>query len=229
MLYITAFLTGLMSSFHCAGMCGPIVMSLPGFGQLNKRNFIGRLLYQLGRIFTYVLIGFVFGAVGLGFKWIGFQQSFSIGIGVLLLLLFVLKIKIDSVLGFNIFKKISQFLSLQNKSQFGLQSFFMVGVVNGFLPCGFVYFAAMGASVVQSSIEGMALMALFGLGTLPVMLPLSILGQLIPIKVRNKVLKFAPYMMLLMGLLFILRGLNLGIPYVSPYFENNGMVDHNCK
>lgn len=229
MLYITAFFTGLLSSFHCAGMCGPIAMSLPGFGLKHSKFITGRLFYHVGRVITYIFIGLLFGSLGYGLKWVGLQQIFSMAMGFFLIVLFLLRIKIESLFGNMLFKKLGAYLFLKPAHKNGFLSYLLVGIVNGFLPCGFVYLAAIGASVAQDSYQGMLVMALFGLGTFPMMFLISMAGQFIPLSTRNQVIKLAPYLMLLMGLVFILRGLNLGIPYLSPHFETNQLMDPNCK
>ena len=76
--------------------------------------------------------------------------------------------------------------------------------------------------------QGAAFMALFGLGTIPAMLSISMMGHLINMKVRNRINKAIPLFMASMGLLLILRGLNLGIPYVSPEFSNCKAETHSC-
>ena len=105
-------------------------------------------------------------------------------------------------------------------------SFFFIGMLNGLLPCGLVYLAVAGASATSGAIEGASYMALFGAGTLPVMLSVIVAGNFISVNIRNHIRKAMPYVILLIGILFILRGLNIGIPYVSPKMDK-GKV-HSC-
>jgi hypothetical protein len=96
---------------------------------------------------------------------------------------------------------------------------FLIGLLNGLLPCGLVYLAIAGAIGTGSVYFGIAFMVLFGLGTLPMMLLISWIGNLFTIAVRNTMNKIIPYIVVLIGVLFILRGLSLGIPYLSPPAE----------
>ncbi len=216
MLFLTAFLTGLIGSFHCAGMCGPIAFALPGKKQEGIAFFLGRFLYNFGRIISYALLGFVSGSFGLGIKLAGIQQGLSIGIGVVILLSVSLSYLKVGALSFNPFSLLSSKLVqklFQSKSLFAL---LFIGLLNGLLPCGFVYIAVLGASATQNAMEGALFMILFGLGTLPLMYGVSILGQFLSIKVRGKINKLSPVFAILIAVLFIVRGLNLGIPYLSP-------------
>ncbi len=105
-------------------------------------------------------------------------------------------------------------------------SFFFIGTLNGLLPCGLVYLAVAGASATSGPSEGAAYMALFGAGTLPVMLSVVVAGNFISVNIRNHIRNAMPYMILLIGVLFILRGLCLGIPYISPKISKGEI--HSC-
>lgn len=97
---------------------------------------------------------------------------------------------------------------------------FFTGLLNGLLPCGAVY-AALTASVAMGSVVGGAIfMFFFGLGTIPLMFAAVIMGNVITLKTRQKVLKLLPFLMIILGILFILRGLDLGIPFISPTSES---------
>ncbi|MGB3781108.1 MAG: sulfite exporter TauE/SafE family protein, partial [Tunicatimonas sp.] len=93
---------------------------------------------------------------------------------------------------------------------------FGLGTLPGLLPCGLVYVGLAGATATGYATEGAAYMAAFGLGTLPMMLGVSVLGQWIDVPLRNKIRKAVPLLVGFVGVLFILRGLSLDIPYVSP-------------
>ncbi|MGB3776725.1 MAG: sulfite exporter TauE/SafE family protein, partial [Tunicatimonas sp.] len=93
---------------------------------------------------------------------------------------------------------------------------FGLGTLNGLLPCGLVYVGLAGATATGYVTEGAAYMAAFGLGTLPMMLGVSGLGQWIDVPLRNKVRRAIPVLVGLVGVLFVLRGLSLDIPYLSP-------------
>ena len=84
-LLISALVLGLLGSFHCAGMCGPIAIALPLHGNRLPQKIYGGILYNLGRTLTYGLMGAVFGLLGQGVRMIGFQQKVSIIMGALMI------------------------------------------------------------------------------------------------------------------------------------------------
>jgi uncharacterized protein len=217
--YIQAIVIGLLGSFHCIGMCGPIALSLPLKGNRWSTKLASALLYNLGRIIVYSLLGFIFGLMGYGMSFWGIQRWISITAGVIMIfsVLFPYLVRRINASGF-----ITKFLASykSNFSRFfGVKSYysiFAIGILNGFLPCGLVYIAIAGALVSNSAINGALYMMFFGLGTIPVMLLVALVGNVISLKLRNNIKKIIPVVIILIGLLFILRGLNLGIPYISP-------------
>jgi sulfite exporter TauE/SafE len=219
MLY-TALLFGLISSFHCIGMCGPIALMLP-LDRNNQIKMVSQLItYHFGRLFAYASIGFIFGMLGKGFLLAGFQQKTSIIFGIVIILIVAIPEKV--LANFNFSKPISKVISnvksalgsqFKNKSY---QSLFTIGLLNGFLPCGMVYVALFGAVAMQSPTLGILYMILFGLGTIPLMSSVVYLKNAITISIKNKIQKAIPYVAVFIGILFILRGLGLGIPYISP-------------
>ena len=211
---------GLVGSFHCLGMCGPIAISLPVGNGSGWKFVAGRVLYNSGRIITYAGLGLIAGAFGQSLKLIGVQQIVSIVAGALILVLVVMPRVIAQPLGQLRFiqnfltwvrRKFAYFYQQQN-----LLAMLAVGLLNGLLPCGFVYIALAGAIAMKTLPLAMAYMALFGLGTLPFMLAVSLSGKLIKPQTRFFFKKAVPYMACIMAFLFIIRGLNLGIPYLSP-------------
>ncbi|MEP6930524.1 MAG: sulfite exporter TauE/SafE family protein, partial [Flavobacterium sp.] len=96
------------------------------------------------------------------------------------------------------------------------KSLFIIGLLNGFLPCGMVYVALFGAMAMQSASFGVLYMLLFGLGTVPLMTIVVYINSVITLSFRNRIQKVIPYVAVLIGVLFVLRGLGLGIPYLSP-------------
>lgn len=220
---IAGFLLGAVSSFHCVGMCGPIAISLPVYYLPPARKLAGLLLYHSGRILVYSLLGLFFGYLGRQIFLGGLQQGFSIFLGTVLLLFFLVtmlrtkKFRFQQIDKFTI--PLQQFIgkNLQKKT---LSSMLVLGAANGLLPCGMVYFAITGALASGSISDGVLFMAAFGLGTFPAMFALSYFGSRIGQSARNSMKKAVPYVVLLMGVLLILRGLNLNIPYVSPYLAS---------
>ena len=217
-ILITAFLLGLMGSFHCIGMCGPIALSLPLRGVNVTQKITGGLLYNLGRATTYAVMGGLFGLIGKSFSMIGFQQWTSVIIGSFMIasVLFPLLFKTPKLINTDFFaiplrRAIQQLF--KERSSKGL---FLIGIGNGLLPCGLVYLAIAGAIGAASLSLGMAFMVLFGLGTIPMMMLISLIGNFVTVSIRNKMNKVVPYLVVVIGVIFILRGLTLGIPYLSP-------------
>jgi uncharacterized protein len=231
MFFATAFLFGLVSSFHCAGMCGPIALSLPN--HTNKAEyFAGKSLYNTGRIITYILLGGLFGFFGKGIALAGIQQTLSIILGISLLLIALFAINPDII-----FQKISLLRKFQLliMKQFGkhikhpsINSMFIIGLLNGLLPCGVVYIALTGALATGHLQSGVIYMAIFGLGTLPMMLFISLAGKTISFQFRNILRKAAPAVMMFFAVLLILRGLNLDIPYISPKLNSDVTMTKKC-
>ncbi len=103
----------------------------------------------------------------------------------------------------------------------------MIGILNGFLPCGLVYVALAGAIASGDAISGTAVMILFGIGTFPTMFAATLFGKFINLNIRRKITKAIPALALVLGLLFIVRGMALGIPYLSPKISAQVVDDQN--
>ncbi len=227
-LIISAFALGLFSSFHCVGMCGAIAFSLPVKHLGQAKKIAGVVLYNLGRITTYSTIGLLFGLMGRQLYIAGLQQWFSIIAGIIIILAvlqYIFKKPLMHLPGFNkiqllIQNLIGRFLRAKNISEL-----FLLGMANGLLPCGLVYFAVMGAVATGSTLNAVLFMALFGLGTLPAMFLFGYFGMSINVGVRNRMKQAVPYFLTVMGMLLILRGLGLGIPYISPVLPNAMQAD----
>lgn len=219
MLY-TAFIFGLISSFHCVGMCGPIALMLPVDRDNQAKKAIQIIIYHLGRLTAYGSIGLVFGLVGRGLYLAGMQQRLSIFIGVAMILVILIPEKVFARYNFSkpvfvLISKVKATLGKQFKNK-SYKSLFTIGLLNGFLPCGMVYVALFGAIAMQNEGFGVLYMLLFGLGTIPMMSSVVYLQSFLTVPVRNRIQKVIPYVAVIMGILFVLRGLGLGIPYVSP-------------
>jgi len=226
---LAALTLGLIGSFHCIGMCGPIAIALP----LTHSNWLSKILgasiYNIGRALTYGLMGVFFGLLGKGFKLAGLQQWVSILMGAIMIIsvLFPVLFKNWSQLDGLINKFVSQlkkaFSNLFKNNSYN--SLFLIGLLNGFLPCGLVYMAIAGAVATGEVLNGVMYMIIFGLGTLPVMLSVSLIGNLISTRFRNRIRKFIPVFIVIIGLLFILRGMNLGIKYISPKLNKTNTTE----
>ena len=212
----TAFLLGLVGSLHCAGMCGPLALALPPAGNASSTYLLGRLAYNLGRVITYCMLGLVFGLIGESLMLAGLQRWASIVLGVTLLVGLFASRKLAMARPFTAvvaWLKNHMGTLLRQRS---FHSLLTLGLLNGLLPCGLVYVAYAGAATTGGLFAGALYMAAFGLGTVPMMLALSLTGKLIPISFRLKLLKAVPVAVGVLGALLILRGLSLGIPYLSP-------------
>ncbi len=214
---------GLLGSLHCVGMCGPIALSLPVQGKSQSSRFVSILIYNAGRIITYSALGALFGLVGQGFAIFGLQQILSIVLGVIILLSVLLPGDLFAQFSFTskfyqLFSKIKVSLGnmFQNRST---KALFYIGLLNGLLPCGLIYMAITGALASGSVINGALFMALFGLGTVPAMFSVAWFSNLISVKFRLGITKAMPYVVSVMAVLLILRGMNLGIPYISPKMD----------
>ena len=214
--YWTAFILGLIGSLHCAGMCGPLALALPAAGRSGPSYVAGRIAYNAGRVITYCVLGIVFGLVGKTLVLAGIQRWISIALGVALLagLFATRKLVLWKPVIF-LLDAIKRRMSglLKRRSLTALTT---LGVLNGFLPCGLVYVACAGAIATGGIVPGAIYMAAFGVGTIPLMLAIGVSGKLIPLGLRLKLLKAIPVSVFLLATLLILRGMALGIPYVSP-------------
>jgi sulfite exporter TauE/SafE len=218
-LITSAAVMGMLGSFHCVGMCGPLALSLPLRSKSLWGKFAGSFIYNAGRVTTYSFWGLAFGAAGQTAAFFGYQRWLSITAGIVIFF---------AVVWPGIFKKLPRhnfittfFTMLRNKlaalfSKKGNTSLYTIGLLNGLLPCGLVYMAAT-ASVATGSIKlAVLFMIFFGLGTLPVMWSISFWGNYIGAGLRMHIRKAYPYVMMLVACLLIIRGLGLGIPYISP-------------
>lgn len=209
---------GFMGSFHCIGMCGPLALSLP-VNHLNKwhRN-TAIILYNLGRAFTYGILGIAFGLIGQSFTFFKIQQWLSIIVGVLMLVFILYSLfghvntNFINKITNQVQVKLSQYLNNKNSSI----AFFNIGILNGLLPCGLVYVAIAASIATGNVLHSSIFMFSFGLGTMPIMVFTMLLGKFISLNTRKVIRKISPYAMMLVALMLILRGLNLGVPYVSP-------------
>jgi sulfite exporter TauE/SafE len=212
-LLLSAWVVGFLGSFHCIGMCGPIAIMLSG-NQSNTKNFMaGRLMYNFGRVITYSIFGIAAGFTGSLFSINGLQSELSIAAGVLIIL---------SVLFLNekrMFRFFPEVLAAWNtalKKRFSsligrktLSSLLLIGMINGLLPCGFVYLALAGAVAAGSVANGAAYMVFFGLGTIPAMLAVSLAGHLFGMRFRNLFRRATPFLAIAVSVLLIYRGIIL--------------------
>ena len=227
-----AFLMGLLGSLHCAVMCGPLMLSLPLQNTSLLKSALQLIWYQLGRILIYTLLGVLVGWIGNSFTVFANQEILSLTIGVLLVIFTILQLSGRQLKSINNLqqKMITPLSKLMGKL-YGLPIWgFFAGLLNGLLPCGMVYLALATALNTASLQGGANFMFLFGLGTMPLMLMISLGGIYLKKYIRFNTQKLVPYFMLFMGTLLILRSADLGIPFLSP---NNSTHTHvnvaECK
>ncbi|TBX67545.1 sulfite exporter TauE/SafE family protein [Flavobacterium silvisoli] len=219
MLY-TALIFGLISSLHCIGMCGPIAMMLPVSRNNSAKKAIQIMLYHAGRLTSYATLGFLFGLLGKGLYLAGIQQHISIAVGVLMIAIAVVPEKIFAKYNFSrpIYTAISKVKSSLGQ-QFKRKSpdaLFTIGLFNGLLPCGLVYAALFGAIAMQNITGSTLYMILYGVGTIPLMSAVVYVANFLALPFRNKLQKAVPIVTVVIGMLFILRGMGLDIAYISP-------------
>ncbi|UKM63552.1 sulfite exporter TauE/SafE family protein [Flavobacteriaceae bacterium GSB9] len=219
-MLISALVLGLLGSFHCAGMCGPIAFMLP----VDRSNTIKKIwqitVYHIGRLLSYSIIGLIFGLIGKSLYIFGFQQQLSIFIGIIMILVVLIPQKWLNK--YNVSKPIYRLIG-KVKSSLGqalkskrTDTFLTIGFLNGFLPCGLVYMSVFAAIASGNAINGSLYMAAFGLGTIPLMTSAIYFSQFLKGTARKRIQKAIPVFVVFIGALFILRGLGLGIPYLSP-------------
>ena len=219
---------GLLGSLHCAVMCGPLMLSLPIQKTSYLKSAFQLLLYQFGRILVYSLMGILVGWIGSSFTVFANQQTLSLTIGIILVVFVLLQFSGRYSKGLNHlqYKIVAPISKLMGKL-FGLPLWgFFAGMLNGLIPCGMVYLALATALNTATIEGGVTFMFLFGLGTTPLMLMISLGGVYLKRYIKFDTKKLIPYFMLFIGVLFILRSADLGIPFLSPH--NSTHLDHTA-
>ena len=224
MWLLSAFTLGLFGSLHCLGMCGPIAMALPLTSSEKQKVFFQSLLYNLGRVSSYALMGLVMGLLGWGIMFAGYQKLLSVILGAVLILSAFFTVSLEN--GFlklkpiaRLYHKVKSKLAMMLRTNVNANAY-KIGLANGVLPCGMVYVALAGALTSGDTLSGTAYMALFGLGTLPMMMGVMLLSKF------NRsfffaLRKYIPIVMLVFGILLIKRGLGLELPVDLRFWEAN--------
>ncbi|MBL7984976.1 MAG: sulfite exporter TauE/SafE family protein [Flavobacteriales bacterium] len=218
-LLATGFVLGIAGSAHCIGMCGPIALAVPSSGKGPLARGSSTVVLNSGRLVTYALIGATFGWFGWGARLAGLQQGISIAAGLVLLLTVILPGIIERWLPTG---RMALLLSrlrgtlARNLKRTAPEALFLTGLLNGALPCGLVYSAAIGSAAMGSTAESILFMVAFGLGTWPALIALRTGGGLLGGHARQYLRRLSPVLVSVAGCLLILRGLELGIPLISP-------------
>jgi len=216
-MFLTAFMLGLAGSLHCIGMCSPLVMAATN---LRGSHFVNRLVYNMGRVFSYGLLGLIAATFGSLFQFNGFQQVLSSVLGVFLILAGVIGLtylKIPFLTNFTlaftgkIKKTFSKFLSKKSISSLAL-----MGMLNGVLPCGLTSIAIAYCISLSTPQEGFLFMLIFGAATLPVMLGLTSVFQIFIKKLNISFHRVSTITMILLGVLLISRSILSNHHSISP-------------
>ena len=222
-----AFFIGLLGSLHCIGMCGPLAFSVP-VNQPGWFSLVGnKLVYQIGRIISYCLLGAIAGLLGRQLWQAGFQQGISIFTGIFIILAAASRLLKINFMVSGRASLLKPFYTLFNYAFKHKANHLIIGIINGMLPCGFVYLALAGAINTASVKDSIVYMFWFGAGTVPLMLAATIVVGFSGLSFRHKLTRLIPYAMLFLGIWFVLRGLELNIPYLSPQQPNSQITE--CK
>jgi sulfite exporter TauE/SafE len=220
-----AFMIGILGSVHCVGMCGPLAFAVPSLKPGLGYLIFDKVTYQIGRIISYSILGALIGLIGSQLWMAGLQQILSLLTGCLILLAALSRLfKLASNYQSSYLLKPFNYLfgyAIKHKA-----NHLIIGIINGFLPCGFVYLAMAAAVNTQSVSTAVEYMFWFGVGTTPLMLIAVLTVGFTRNLVRVRINKVVPYLMLALGVWFILRGLDLNIPYLSPAAPAAAV---NCK
>lgn len=230
-MVLNGLIFGLISTLHCAGMCGPLAMMIPTKVKSGKFNFAAA--YQMGRIAMYIVVGLIVFGIGISFSVFRLQQTLSIVLGafmVIYALMAVFKIPTPQLVDKPYKKLVAKFGRILSSGKPG--SALALGAINGLLPCGAIYIAALYCATFTHATEAIAYMALFGVGTMPVFIAAWLLmSKKLSLKLKSLhiIYKVLP---LIVGVLMVLRGLDLGIPFISPELsgqDNNAKIENCCK
>lgn len=227
----TALILGVAGSAHCLGMCGPIALAVPSPRPDWRSRLSSTLFLNTGRLATYALIGAAFGAFGHGLRLAGLQQAASIIAGLLLLVSIVVPGILERWLpasrGAVLIGRLRSLLA-RNLKRTAPEALLLTGMLNGLLPCGLVYAAAVGSTAMGTAWDGSLYMALFGLGTWPMLFAVRMSSGLLGARARAGLRRASPVMVGIVAALLVLRGLNLGIPYLSPNMPSEPVAVTAC-
>ena len=213
--YGTLFVIGLLTSVHCIAMCGGINLSQTlhkddsGAEELSKTMFRNTLVYNLGRVVSYTVIGGVLGAVG-GLAGIGADiQTSSVLQGILKFLAGIIMI----IMGVNMLgifpglrKMRIRLPFLKGKIFRKKKTPFLVGLCNGFMPCGPLQSMQVVALASGNALSGAFAMLCFSLGTVPLMLGFGSVFSALGKKFTRQILKAGAVLVVVMGLAMMAQG-----------------------
>ncbi len=207
-MFLTAFVIGLAGSLHCLGMCSPLIMAVTSF---KKPYIYIRVLYNAGRITMYGVLGMAVSAFGSLFNMTGFQSILSISLGVILVTIGLTGTRLMGRIPF--LSSTIQQITIVTKNLFSeilkekkVLSYFLLGMLNGMLPCGLTYLALTYCLILPYYGSGFLFMLFFGLGTLPVMLGFTSIVKYLIEHYHLSLPRFSTISMIVLGALLIARG-----------------------
>lgn len=228
-LITSALILGLGGSLHCIGMCGPLILALPFQHIEGQKKWWMVAAYFGAKAIGYGTMGVIVGLLGNGIKIILWQQGLSVFSGTIILIIILLPILKNKIKFKPPFTKIiNQYYSKVLEYKSGNQ-YLILGFLNAFLPCGLVYTALIVGSSFASASNGFIFMFLFGIGTSPLLIATIFLNYKLNTNYRKYFKYSTQVFSFMLGVILILRGLNLGIPYISPSFTEKGKVENCCK
>lgn len=230
---LPALALGLFGSLHCAVMCGPIALALPASGKSRSKFLLNRFQYHLGRISTYALLGLILGFTGSGLKLAGLQQPVSIAAGIIVLVVYFFSQSLSFSNPAGNWFQSKLIRGMRNGLQQGYKKHkafttFGLGMLNGLLPCGLIYVALIGALALGDPIKSVLFMVLFGIGTSPALLGIGLIGSKLKSAILPRVPWVVPVVVVMFSSLLILRGLSLGLPYISPDLSQHSASASSC-
>jgi uncharacterized protein len=215
-IYFEIFLIGLLGSMHCIGMCGGFVAMYSLKKPAAAPSLPFHLLYNMGRITTYTLIGGTLGYIGSFASLLGTHRGIP---GAVLLLsgvvMVLMGLNLAGILGKRglfedtgiterTFFRTSLHRILALESAWGT---LLLGLLLGFLPCGLLYPLFMNAAASGGFVNGMFIMLVFGIGTVPAMLSFGYLVSRIQPHMKVLMYRIAAIMIVLIGVRSLLRGM----------------------
>lgn len=227
---LAPLLLGLAGSLHCVAMCGALMLSLPLDGHGRRRLALQLTVYHSGRITSYALLGVLFGLLGQGIALAGLQQVLSIVAGAFMIAIAFIAWRFEQLVtnlpGFGRFTEALKYRMGQLMRRSGLRANFTLGMLNGLLPCGMVYAALAGAIASVSGAQGGLFMAVFGLGTLPLLYAFTFAGRSFGHGLKRYFGYWQPVLLTIAGLLLIQRGMALDISLFESAVPKSGFDCH---
>ncbi|MEM9835284.1 MAG: sulfite exporter TauE/SafE family protein [Bacteroidota bacterium] len=217
MEFYAAFLLGLTGSLHCVGMCAPLMMAT------NERGVADFAAYQTGRIATYVVLGYLLGALGWGIGMLQLQAWFAVACGIMIGAIAILGLSPESwLMRWPLYARLQLNIRhfIAKTAGKGRWARFGVGCCNGLLPCGLVYLAIIGAANTNGPLNGALFMLSFGLGTLPLLMGALFAGRRLLRVSKPAYRKLTTVFTLLAAILFIWRGWHAGLPNEFHQFQD---------